>query len=1244
MSTDRALRIALDLQSCQTESSHRGIGRYSLEFARALLQESGTSCEYIVGLDQTYPSGADKTMSKLQGLIPEAQILRYHYPGPRYSHGDRRDALRLAAKHIIRDAYSARSPDVIHVSSLFEGYVEHAAGLDLLADMPGATSSVTVYDLIPAIFSEIYLSHEPLRNWYNQKLEALKRFDVLLCISQATKADTLRLLNIPEERLYVINAGIDPVHRKLLQTEQDGQVLRSRWGINQRFVLYTGNDDPRKNLSGAIKAFAQVPEEIRNGVQLVLNQVGDESHLRLEASRAGLSENDLVITGKISDKDLAGLMRECEVFFFPSLYEGFGLPVLEAMAAGTAVISGNNSSLPEIVGRGDALFDASSCAESAHMLTRVLNDKDFRRSLENDANDRAAKFTWQRVSASAREAWDDALDRRAIKIRSSITSKKKLKVAMVTPLPSEQTGIADYAAELLPLLSTRMEIDVYTTASLEMVEQSLKDKFAIYDWRKLEARAKYYDQIVFQVGNSPFHSHMVNLLDIVGGVVVLHDFFVSSMFAHMDQCEGYSGLFRLELERSHGRGALLNLSTQAGWLDTRKEFPASRRMIEKSDGLILHSRYARRLVESHYPGLPRPHIFEIPHLRAMPKHLDSETREAIRAELGIHPHEILIASFGFLADTKQNLEFLEALADPSITARGNLAVVFVGELDGGGYGNAITQAIESHPLRGRINITGFTVTSLYRKYLQAADIAVQLRTNSRGETSGAVLDCLAHSIATIVNDYASFVEIPEHAVAKIPASFTVSDLIAQMARLISDREARIALAESGKKYVSENNAPDVIALLYEASIRESIRTKEDRHGGNLIEGLVQALVDSDSDEIDLSAVEFSLNVPKADEAFRLFIDLSEIVKTDYKTGIHRVVRNLTRELMLSNVVGSRCVAVALDGNDRLVSAESYLTDTLGLPSSSFGQKSSAKAGDVLFLLDSAWQAPERFLSEIQSVRSRGATVGAMVYDLIPIQFPQYCIDFMPKVFENWLRFVVLNCDFLVCISRSVSDDLACWVNKSGAAHRPDLRISHIRLGCDVEGGRGETEPPSNEILRALGTDRDTVLMVGTIEPRKRHDVALDAFERMWSEGGSKRLVIIGKAGWNVDALVRRITEHSQYGKTLFWLPNASDADLVHAYRYAERVLQASDAEGFGLPLVEAARYGRSIVATDLAVFREVAGNEADYFQAGDSNSLAAILSRPPTCPAPRLPTVRWSESATQLLKLIQLGPWDHVLT
>lgn len=1235
------MRIALDLQACQTESRWRGIGRYSMAFTRALLQQD-QGAEFLVGLDGTYPAQAADVREALTGLAPAERMLRYVYPGPRYPVGHARDALRTAAEAFIRQAYAERSPDVLHVHSLFEGYVEHAAGLGQLTHMRGTVSSVTLYDLIPQLFPERYLANDELRGWYRRKLRDLSRFDVILCISDSTRRDAVRLLGLPEERLTVIDAGVDPHFLAAATAELDEAGLRARLGIPGRFVLYTGNGDPRKNLMGAVEAFAAVPREARRDVQLVLNQVGDEQALRSVAKRAGLSPRDLVVTGRISDADLIGLLRICEVFFFPSLYEGFGLPVLEAMACGTAAICGNNSSLPEVIGREDALFDASSREDASAKLVQVLTDGNFRESLARGGRERAQLFSWDRTACRAMEAWENALQQRRTSALWS-TPERRLRIALVTPLPPERTGIADYVVELLPALASRIDIDLYTSADPSTVG-TLADVHTVRAWQELEARADDYDQVVYQMGNSPFHSHMIELLDRVPGAVVLHDFYLSSMLAYMDRDEGRAGLFAIELERSHGRGASALLATDDGWKAASQAFPASRRVLERADAVIVHSEHSAQIGRKFFPGLPRGPLVRVPMPRCVQPALPDTERQQIRDFLGVAKDDILIVSFGFLADTKLNVELLDALADPRLTEDCAARMVFVGQLDGGDYGRRIEARIATHPLRDRIQVTGFASQAVYRDYLQAADVAVQLRSKSRGETSKSVLDCLAHGLPVIVNNYGSFAELPDIAVAKIASNVGPSELADKLQQWCSDPRARCATGEAGRAYLHAEHAPSRVAAAYEDAIRLSMQARVEREGSALASRVGEAVASAAGDEHDLGAIEHALRAMWTDSETRLFIDLSEVVHQDYGTGIHRVVRNLARELTLAEGPSLRCVAVALDGNDRLVPATDYVVQRLDIPVSARQDRLDPHPGDNLFLLDSAWDRPERFAADIAAVREAGGNVYAMVYDLIPIRFPHYCVEFMPATFERWLRFVVASCDGLICISRAVADDLRNWISETGAAHRHGLRIGHIQLGSDVHEGRGELGTPSDEMREAMGNAGEAVLMVGTVEPRKRHDLALGAFEEVWAGGCTRRLVIVGKEGWNVEALVTRIRQHPQFGQQLFWLQHVSDAELAFAYSRAERVLQASDAEGFGLPLVEAARHGRPLLATDLAVFREVAGDAADYFPAGDVDALAACLRQPPRPASGTVASISWSDSATQTLQLIAAGPWDHVLS
>ena len=134
-------------------------------------------------------------------------------------------------------------------------------------------------------------------------------------------------------------------------------------------------------------------------------------------------------------------------------------------------------------------------------------------------------------------------------------------------------------------------------------------------------------------------------------------------------------------------------------------------------------------------------------------------------------------------------------------------------------------------------------------------------------------------------------------------------------------------------------------------------------------------------------------------------------------------------------------------------------------------------------------------------------------------------------------------------------------------------------------------------------------MVGTIEPRKGHAQVLDAFELLWRTNAERTLIVAGKQGWHVESFIERLKSHPEAGRRLIWLPDTSDSQLAQLYADLDGLIMASEAEGFGLPLVEAAHYGMPLFVRDLPVFREVAGDHAVYFTAKNGAELAPQLDR-----------------------------------
>jgi alpha-1,2-rhamnosyltransferase len=163
------------------------------------------------------------------------------------------------------------------------------------------------------------------------------------------------------------------------------------------------------------------------------------------------------------------------------------------------------------------------------------------------------------------------------------------------------------------------------------------------------------------------------------------------------------------------------------------------------------------------------------------------------------------------------------------------------------------------------------------------------------------------------------------------------------------------------------------------------------------------------------------------------------------------------------------------------------------------------------------------------------------------------------------------------------------------------------------------------------------MSVGTLEPRKAYSIALDAFETLWAEGCDVRYVIAGRCGWNTRALQRRIREHPEFKRKLFWLDNASDVDLAYLYPLARALIFPSFAEGFGMPLVEAAYYGTRAIASDIPVLREIGGEGHVYFDLLNSHSLAThVRAELAAKKAPhRISFVSWQASADALAGMLR---------
>jgi alpha-1,3-rhamnosyl/mannosyltransferase len=254
-------------------------------------------------------------------------------------------------------------------------------------------SVVTIHDLMPMIYPQ-HLPY-PWTAWLFRATARLAARSAthIIGVSESTKRDLIRLLGTPQHKITVTYEAADERFRPL--EYKDCQKVVQRHGLPERYLLYLGINKPHKNLVFLLQVFSK----LRTDAKLVLAGKEDPRYpqTREEAERLDLGDS-VVFLGEVVDRDLPMLYNGAELFVFPSLHEGFGLPVLEAMACGTPVVCSNTSSLPEMVGHAAITLDPLDHESWVAALTEVLENEDLRAELRAKGLEQAARFSWEKAA------------------------------------------------------------------------------------------------------------------------------------------------------------------------------------------------------------------------------------------------------------------------------------------------------------------------------------------------------------------------------------------------------------------------------------------------------------------------------------------------------------------------------------------------------------------------------------------------------------------------------------------------------------------------------------------------------------------------------------------------------------------------------------------------------------------------------------------------------------------------------
>jgi glycosyltransferase involved in cell wall biosynthesis len=774
--------VCLDAQGSQSPQHHdRGIARYVVEHVRALHRAQPNALHSVL-LNPTLALTGNLNWLIGKGLIG-------------WTSSDRRI-----------DRRAGDLPAIYHVMSPFELTQSIDALWPTWARGSSVRTVVTLYDLIPLVFAEHYLRDPVVRASYQTRLEFVRSADHVLAISRTTAKDAIEHLGIHPDRISVIDAGATEKFATMYSSPAVAwEVLRHRLpGLRPGYLLYVAGFEFRKNLQRVIEAYGILSPDRRADHQLVIacRMLPSETEtVRGWAKAAGIDPEHLVLTGYVSDIELGALYHACTLFIFASLYEGSGLPILEAMSCGAPVVASNTSTGPEILGDTDGTFDPYDPAAIARCLTAVVDSAATLAALAQRSRQRVDDYTWKAVAEHSQHAYEHMLQTRPLRRRCH-----RARIALISPWPPEQSGIADYSFRLARELGEQVDVDVIVDNPIDSYAPPKEPGVRLAHSSSFRAteQLRQYDRLVYCMGNSAFHGHVYKLLRERPGAVLAHDVRLTGFyrwFAEQECPENPAGRSRERIEALYG--TRLPPSAIAGGMPDWDEQAAlgiymTREIQQYAEQIFVHSHHAREVLELDRGPLDRPVPISVLPLALPPT--------APRGHRSLDPSP-LIASFGVVSEVKGLATLIGAVA-LLVENYPEIRLTIAGPGEQAELERWRDFAADAAPAAA-ITVTGHLPPTRYEQLLRDVDIAVQLRTLSNGEASAAVVDCLAAGIPTIVSDLGWASELPTNTVARVPIDCTATHLAAHLEQLIESDDVRQRLSHGAHAYAREHSFAEV---------------------------------------------------------------------------------------------------------------------------------------------------------------------------------------------------------------------------------------------------------------------------------------------------------------------------------------------------------------------------------------------------------------------------------------------------
>lgn len=772
-----ALRLVVDLQAAQSAAhAERGIARYSIELTRALLA---------------------------RGAPVGAVTLNPNLPMPRRLPADLRPWLTFATARTFADQQAA-GRFAYHLMSPIE--LEPAAPLVLSrAGLERADALVTVlYDLIPLLYAERYLADARARRLYEARLELVAQSDLVLAISESTRRDAIAHLGIDPDRIVNIGGGASESFSPAGPGDDPRALLaRALPAVRHDYVLTVAGYDWRKNTEALIEAFAGLSPAERGRTQLVVACAvppDGERAWRAHGRAHGLGDDDLVLTGYIDDATLLSLYRAAALFVFPSLYEGYGLPALEAARCGAPVITSSSSSLPEILDLPSSTFPPDDVPAMRARLASGLGDPTFRAELLAAGARAAARHTWDAVAERTLAAYD-ALDARIAPRRRPV---RRARVAVVGPLPPAESGVAIYNDRVLRAMDrTGLDLHLFADSpagappAVPPIDVPCYPADALGTW--LDPRD--YDTVLYTVGNSSFHVRAFDLARRVPGVVWLHDAYLIGL--HLEwalwqirergRATDVLTIFREEILAMYGgrvapAQVLVEPLSHVAFVE--RDVFLNHGLLRGARAIVLNSELAHDMAR-----LDAGPDGELPPVTVL-RHAIPDRAVLPIPERGTPRPRPLVVALGIVHAIKRPEVLLRALATSDVDAD----LAFVGPCDDV-LAAQLRALAHTLGIAERVTVTGFVDVPTYARWIGEAAIAVLLRDVSFGESSGAIHDAIAGGVP-IITSIASAGDLPADLVQRVAPDCSVAHLASVMRSVLADDARRARMAAAAASYAT----------------------------------------------------------------------------------------------------------------------------------------------------------------------------------------------------------------------------------------------------------------------------------------------------------------------------------------------------------------------------------------------------------------------------------------------------------